>query len=114
VLIYAKDIQKMADFYVRHFSFEVTRDDGGIVELHNKRGGAIIMLHRAAKSQKPGQAMVKLVFDIEDVPDFIKRAAANGLTFSAVHQADGYSFANAKDPDGNSVSVSSRAFREAQ
>ena len=29
----------------------------------------------------------------------------------AIHQANGYQFANAKDPDKNSVSISSRAFR---
>jgi hypothetical protein len=42
-------------------------------------------------------------------------AAANkGLKFGAIHQANGYQFANAKDPDHNSVSISSRAFRARQ
>jgi predicted enzyme related to lactoylglutathione lyase len=112
ILIYAKDMQKMADFYVRHFSFEAGPDDDGrIVELRPLRGGAIIMLHKAATSQKTGQSTVKLVFDVEDVRGFVKRASAKGLKFGAVHEADDYVFANAKDPDGNSVSVSSRAFR---
>jgi hypothetical protein len=44
-------------------------------------------------------------------PAFVARAANNGLKFGAVHEANGYQFANAKDPDGNSVSVWSRAFR---
>ncbi|HEX8049272.1 MAG TPA: VOC family protein, partial [Rhizobium sp.] len=28
-----------------------------------------------------------------------------------LHQADGYVFANAKDPSGNPIAISSRAFR---
>ena len=39
------------------------------------------------------------------------RAAAQGLAFGAIHKGDGYAFANAKDPAGNPVSVSSRAYR---
>ena len=34
------------------------------------------------------------------------------LEFGATHHANGYSFANAKDPDKNNVAISSRAFRE--
>ena len=42
----------------------------------------------------------------------VKLAAADkGLMFGPVHQANGYQFANAKDPDHNPVSISSRAFR---
>ena len=40
------------------------------------------------------------------------RAAEQGLDFGAIHKGDGYLFANARDPAGNSVSVSSRAFRQ--
>ena len=69
------------------------------------------MIHRAAKSVKLGQVGVKLIFDIADVEGFKVESSARGLEFGATHQADGYSFANAKDPDGNSISISSRAFR---
>ena len=71
------------------------------------------MLHPASAKQKQGQSVVKLVFDVDDVAAFITEAAENGLKFGALHQADGYVFANAKDPNGNSVSVSSRASRKA-
>ncbi len=33
------------------------------------------------------------------------------MKFGATHSADGYSYANVKDPDKNSVSVSSRSYR---
>ncbi|MEP2028983.1 MAG: hypothetical protein ABJI96_09800 [Paracoccaceae bacterium] len=69
-----------------------------------------LLLHPASKGQNEGQSLVKLVFDVEDVPAFCKTAAANNLSFGAIHKAEGYVFANAKDPSNNSVSVSSRAF----
>ena len=66
------------------------------------------MLHPTGKGRKMGQTLVKLVFDVEDVPAFCARALEQGLAFGPIHQADGYCFPNAKDPTGNSVSVSSR------
>ncbi|CTQ54386.1 hypothetical protein LP7551_02919 [Roseibium album] len=69
------------------------------------------MLHKAGKGQKLGQVLVKLVFDVEDIPGFCKDAQSKGLNFGSIHEADGYTFANAKDPDGNSIQISSRAFR---
>ncbi|MGO7164877.1 VOC family protein, partial [Rhizobium johnstonii] len=74
--------------------------------------GANIMLYQAAKGQRSGQSTVKLVFDVEDVEAFCRRCAENGLEFGAIHNADGYQFANAKDPCQNSISISSRAFRK--
>ena len=50
------------------------------------------------------------MFDVEDVERFCSDAKTRGLDFGPVHRADGYIFANARDPSGNSVSVSSRAF----
>ncbi|WP_425248535.1 VOC family protein [Chelativorans salis] len=83
-----------------------------IVELRPNGDGISILLYPAAKGQKEGQALVKLVFDVEDVPEFLRLASDKGLVFGPIHQADGYVFANAKDPSGNSVSVSSRAFMD--
>lgn len=55
---------------------------------------------------------MKLVFDVEDVSAFCEAARVYGLEFGKIHKADGYEFANAKDPSKNSIQVSSRAFRE--
>ncbi|WP_109480635.1 VOC family protein [Paraburkholderia sp. C35] len=112
ILLYVKDIERTCAFYQRHFGFTAVHDtDDRIVELFPPHGGAILMLHQAAKGVKAGQATVKLVFDVEDVEAFKAHCKAEGLTFGETHQASGYSFANAKDPDGNSVSISSRGFR---
>ncbi|SOC42666.1 glyoxalase/bleomycin resistance protein/dioxygenase superfamily protein [Rhizobium subbaraonis] len=111
ILLYVRDIEETAQFYQRFFGYEVSRrDDDRIVELLGD-GGANIMLHPAARGQRLGQSTVKLVFDVEDVDAFCRDSAAAGLQFGPVHRAEGYAFANAKDPSGTPIQVSSRAFR---
>lgn len=113
IIIYARDMQKTATFYAKHFGFKTSGEVlEGLIELSASNGGAGILIHQAAKSIKLGQVGVKLSFHVEDLPAFIAEAAANGLKFGTVHEANGYSFANAKDPDKNSVSISSRSFRK--
>lgn len=112
IIIYARDMKKSAAFYSEHFDFRTTGEiQEGLIELHAEGGGAGILIHQAAKSVKVGQVGVKLCFHVEDVEGFVAAAARKGLKFGAIHEANGYRFANAKDPDKNSVSVSSRAFR---
>ena len=111
LIIYTKRIPEMVAFYSEHFGYSARQLPGDrIVELLPENDGVSILLHPAAKSQKEGQALVKLVFDVEDVTGFCIAAKARGLDFGPVHQTESYAFANAKDPSGNSVSVSSRAF----
>ena len=113
LVIYAGNVEETARFYEKHFGVKATSLPGDrIIELIAQDGGANIMLHRAAKRQRSGQSVVKLVFDVEDVEAFCRRCAENGLEFGPIHKADGYLFANAKDPCQNSISVSSRAFRK--
>lgn len=114
LIIYARDVEETARFYEKHFGFGRMQLPGDrILELVAEDGGANIMLHPAAKGQRSGgQTIVKLSFDVEDVEAFCARSAENGLLFGPIHKADGYLFANAKDPCQNSISVSSRAFRK--
>ena len=113
ILLYVRDIEAVARFYVLHFGFRIHREAGDrIVELESPGGvGCNIMLHPLGRGRKSGQTVAKLVFDVRDVEVFCARAAEHGLEFGTIHQADGYAFANARDPAGNSISVSSRAFR---
>jgi predicted enzyme related to lactoylglutathione lyase len=112
VIVYARDMKKTAVFYSEHFGFKTTGEvTEGLIELHAPNGGAGILIHQAAKSVKLGQVGVKLSFQVHDVRAFVIAAAEKGLEFGAVHEANGYQFANAKDPDKNPVSISSRAFR---
>ena len=112
VIIYARDITKTALFYSKHFGLTTTGEVvDGLIELHAPNGGAGILIHQAAKSVKLGQVGVKLSFHVQNVETFVAEAQKDGLKFGVIHEANGYHFANAKDPDNNSVSISSRAFR---
>jgi catechol 2,3-dioxygenase-like lactoylglutathione lyase family enzyme len=123
IVIYAKDMQRSAAFYQRYFGFTSTGEvREGLIELVAPTGpngssnngggnGVRILIHQAGKGVKLGQAGVKLTFSVPDVEAFKTAAAELGLTFGSTHQANGYTYANAKDPDGNALSISSRAFR---
>jgi predicted enzyme related to lactoylglutathione lyase len=113
VVIYARDMHKTAEFYRRFFGFAATGEViEGLIELESTNGGAGIRIHQAAKSVKLGQVGVKLSFAVRDVEAFKAQAESLGLKFGSTHHANGYSFANVKDPDKNSVSISSRAYQE--
>lgn len=112
ILLYARNMQASAEFYQQYFGFISTGEIvEGLIELKSPHGGTHILIHQAAKSIKSGQVSVKLIFDVEDIETFKQESAAKGLQFGSTHQANGYSFANAKDPDKNSIAISSRAFR---
>ena len=74
----------------------------------------LVLLHPAASSQKEGQVLIKLVFDVRDVGKFCREAKKKGLVFGVEHKADGYTFANCKDPSKNSISISSRVYRRSR
>lgn len=110
VTIYTRRIPEMVEFYSRHFGYTAFQRPGDrIVELRPPGGGATIRLHPAARSQKTGQVLVKLNFDVDDVAAFARSAKKRGLAFGALHDGMGYVYANAKDPSGNSISISGRA-----
>lgn len=112
IIIYAKNVQRSAEFYQKYFGFI---GDGqlvdGLIELNAPNQGASILIHQAARTIRTGHAGLKLMFDIEDIEGFKQHSATLGLNFGATHQANGYVFANTKDPDGNSIAISSRNFR---
>lgn len=109
VMIYTKVLDEMVAFYTAHFGFHAVQAEGDrITELVPRDGGAAIMLHPAAKPQKEGQVMVKLVFHCDDVAARKAALETAGLKVGPVLAGDGYAFANMKDPGGNSVQISSR------
>jgi catechol 2,3-dioxygenase-like lactoylglutathione lyase family enzyme len=111
VILYVRDMEASARFYQTHFGFE--RVDAGVhdlIHLESPQNGLGVTLLQAAKRVKQGQASVKLVFYVEDVEGFKERSAGVGLYFGVTHTGPGYTFANAKDPSGNSVQISSRRF----
>jgi len=108
VILYVRDIPKVAAFYERFFGMKpLPGATDGWLELACPSGSCTIALHQATRSQKSGAAM-KLVFAVTDVEVFVRAREKEGMKFGAIHHADGFAFANAKDPAGNSISVSSR------
>lgn len=112
IIIYAKNMQRTAEFYQKFFGFELSSDVvEGLIELNTPHGGVSILIHQAARTVKGGQVGLKLIFDVEDIEAFKQKSAELGLEFGTTHHGNGYSFANAKDPDKNSISISSRRFK---
>jgi predicted enzyme related to lactoylglutathione lyase len=111
LILYVRDIPKVASFYQRHFGMKPLPSKlKGWLVMEGGAGGCNIALHQAAVSQKSGAAM-KIVFGVPDVYKFVKERAGNGLKFGPVHETGQYEFANAKDPAGNSISVSNRGLK---
>jgi predicted enzyme related to lactoylglutathione lyase len=112
IVLYVRNIPVVADFYEKHFGYAA--EPGALVgwRVLSRGQGCTISLHQAAKTQKRGAAM-KIVFAVPDVGEFIAQRSKAGLIFGPIHQAEGYVFSNAKDPAGNSISVSNRAYRGA-
>jgi len=108
VILYVRDIPKVAAFYQKHFGLvPLTSDEPGWLELASPSGGATLALHQASKGQKRGSE-IKLVFGVDDVHALKAERAAQGLKFGVVHDVRGIQFANARDPAGNSISISNR------
>lgn len=110
VIIYARDMQKTADFYTQYFGFRAVPEKG-LIALISKDGKESILIHQAASSIKMGQVCVKLIFNVADVEAFKSSSLKKGLKFGATHKGDGYLFANVKDPNKNNVSISSRGVK---
>lgn len=116
VILFVKDIPKVAEFYQRHFGFRpLPSAEKGWLEMTSSPGGCTIALHQASAAQKSGAAM-KLVFGVADVAKFKSEREREGLKFGPIHVITNhgranFEFANAKDPAGNPVQISSRGLR---
>ena len=112
VILYVKNIPKVAAFYQQIFGMvRIEGKSDGWQMLVSPGGGCPIVLFKASVAQKSGAAM-KLVFSVPDVQAFKRAAEKKGAKFGPVHQTEHngkpYEFANAKDPNGNAISISSR------
>jgi predicted enzyme related to lactoylglutathione lyase len=111
VILYVKDIPNVAEFYRRHFGMDpLPSGEKGWLEMTSNSGGCTIALHQASAAQKSGAA-IKLVFEVADVARFKSEREVDGLKFGPIHAVANFEFANAKDPAGNSIQISSRGLR---
>lgn len=113
VTIYAKDIDKTVSFYTHHFDFTASdQSEEKFIVLDHASSNFRIFVHKAGKGVNQGQACMKLVFVVKDVEGFKQKSLKSGLKFGSTHRGPGYEMANAKDPNGNSVQISSRVFKQ--
>jgi predicted enzyme related to lactoylglutathione lyase len=111
IILYVRDLEKVAAFYRKHFGLKPLGEaDAGWLEIGSPNGGCSIALHQAAASHRRGSE-IKIVFGVEDVPKFKAEREAAGLKFGVVHKSERHEFANARDPAGNSIQVSSRGIK---
>ncbi len=107
VALYVRDIPKIAEFYSRHFGFTARyneKKDKAV--LSPAAGGCRLVLLQASKGHRIGQSLVKLVFDVADVPAMKKEQAEKGLVFGAIQKGPNYQFSNARDPAKNLITIS--------
>ena len=111
IVLYVRDLEKIADFYSTHFGFiRSPRVHDDLIEITSPSGGCALLLHQASKGHRIGQSCIKIVFDVEEIEAFKQEAAEKGLKFGKTYKGPGYEFANARDPAKNPISISSRAF----
>jgi hypothetical protein len=111
ILLYVRDPQKIADFYVKHFSFiqkPQVHDD--LIEVTSSVCAFSLLLHQVRKGHRIGQSCIKIVFDVEDIESFKEESEKQGLKFGITYKGQGYEFANARDPAKNPIQISRRAF----
>ena len=108
IILFVLDVPGVAAFYQRHFGLvPLDGSEDGWLEL--SAGGCNLALHRATTtSRERGRSPAKIVFALSDIHAAKKQFAANGLKFGKVHEVDGFAFANARDPEGNPIQISSR------
>ncbi len=106
--LYVRDMNKVADFYSRHFGFSACFSavkDKAVLRPPN--GGCRLVLLQGSRGHRIGQSCVKIVFDVQDVRKAKARHAVKGLKFGPIHRGPGYEFANARDPARNLIQISS-------
>ena len=108
IILYVKDIPTVAEFYQRHFGMKpLPSQSEGWLEMTSDPRGCNIALHQASSAQKSGAA-INIVFGVADVCKFKEEQEENDLKFGPIHTVGDIQFANAKDPAGNSIQISSR------
>ncbi len=113
IILYVRDMRKIAEFYMRHFGFlQVPREVSDLIELASPSDGCGLVLLQASKGHKIGQSCVKIVFDVADIEAYKQTSLKQGLKFGTTHKGQGYTFANARDPAKNLIQISSRAYKK--
>ncbi|MCX5660092.1 MAG: VOC family protein [Planctomycetota bacterium] len=104
VVLFAKDMAGMTDFYERKIGLKVLSREPEFVDFD--AGACRLALHRTG-TPKPGKT--KICFYAEDVSAARAELKARGVKMGPdLGQGPGLKLCNAKDPEGNIIQLSSR------
>ena len=107
VAMYVRDMPKIAAFYAKHFGFVAVFSKTGDKAILTQPGNGLrIVLLQASKGHIIGQSVVKLIFDVADVPAYKEHQARLGLKFGTISRGPDYQYCNARDPAKNLVQIS--------
>ena len=108
IIVFAADLKSLAAFYrdVLGLTPKPTPDDPRTwLEFHT--GASSIALHNGGSSEQSGRPS-KIVFYAADVQAARDALNARGANFGRVIKTELFEFCNGTDPEGKTLSISSR------
>ncbi len=107
VALYVRDMPKIAAFYAKHFGFVAVFSRANDKAILTQPGNGLrIVLLQASKGHIIGQSVVKIIFDVADVPAYKEHQARLGLKFGPISRGPDYQYSNARDPAKNLIQIS--------
>jgi predicted enzyme related to lactoylglutathione lyase len=111
-MIYAKDVQRVLDFYREWLGFKLIEDfryEGKVVyaRLRAAGGDGTIALHQAGPGASVASDGVRLYFEIRELDDFCRRLQKRGFYFTQLPTMMpwGWRHAYLNDPEGHEISL---------
>lgn len=111
-MIYAKDVQRVLDFYREWLGFRLIEDfryEGRPVyaRLRAPGGDGTIALHQAGPGASVASDGVRLYFEVRDLDDFCRRLQRRGFYFTQLPTMMpwGWRHAYLNDPEGHEISL---------
>jgi predicted enzyme related to lactoylglutathione lyase len=111
-MIYAKDVQRVMDFYREWMGFKLIEDfryEGRVVyaRMRAPGGDGTIALHQAGPGASVASDGVRLYFEVRDLDEFCRRLQRRGFQFVQLPTMMpwGWRHAYLNDPEGHEISL---------
>ena len=111
-MIYAKDVQRVMDFYREWMGFKLIEDfryEGKVVyaRMRAPGGDGTIALHQAGPGASVASDGVRLYFEVRDLDEFCRRLQRRGFQFVQLPTMMpwGWRHAYLNDPEGHEISL---------
>ncbi len=111
-MIYAKDVQRVMEFYRQWLDFKLIEDfryEGKVVyaRMRAPGGDGTIALHQAGPGASVASDGVRLYFEVRDLDEFCRRLQRRGFYFTQMPTMMpwGWRHAYLNDPEGHEISL---------